>query len=234
MAMKFTPKLFEYFDLANKNVDNKEWFTANRQLFEQEVKAPMENLVFLVKTRLMNHPAGEGIDLEKKLMIRGLRPSNRASDGIVKNFCAVDLAQKRVSLYEWNPGIHLQIGARPDDNFYGLGAYMVSSRQLKLIRENLVDDYQTFHKILKAKKFKQAWGELQGERYKRFPRGFDEDHKSSEYLWYKQFYVGKELTRKKVCDKNFFFEVADDLEAGFDLLDWLKKTVGVAKNPKGY
>ena len=49
----------------------------------------------------------------------------------------------------------------------------------------------------------KRWGcrsGLSGERYQRFPRGFDEGGPGSEYLWHKQYFLSRQLSRKEACD----------------------------------
>lgn len=230
---KFTPTLFKYFEGAAKHKDHRAWFEENKALYEEFVKSPFEALLQQLWMQNQSHPAFKGIDLKAKKVCRPLRPANKAIEaGVVKDFVSVDIAEKRTSLFEWNPGIHIQFGVKPDDNFIGMGCYMISTRQRSLIQNRIANDFEEFKAIISARRFKKSWGSLKGERFKRFPRGFEQDQVYSEYLWLKQFYVGQDLSRKEILSAGFFAKAIGDLENCLDLMHWLRSTVGKAKPAK--
>ncbi len=104
---------------------------------------------------------------------------------------------------------------------------MVSSRQLSLLRNALVDDFEAIHEILNERKLKKIWGGLQGDKYIRFPKGFDPDREEAQYLWYRQFYLSQTFSRTEVVDKNFFEKRLEDLRVALPFLQWIRKAVGV-------
>jgi len=223
----FNRKTFQYFDLAQKNRKKKEWFVKNKTNYEENVKAPFSVLI----DRLRHEIDLPGINIAPKGITRPTRPSNRApTEGWVKSHTHITLWEKRSSLFEWNPGIHIQFGEKEDDNFYGLGLYMVSSRQQKKLRQALVEDTDTIRKVLKNKKLRSAFPEFLGDRYKRFPKGYAEDHPAAELLWHKQFYIGRNLSRKEVCDPKLFSQMVKDIRAALPFFAWVRNAVGVYSN----
>ena len=77
--------------------------------------------------------------------------------------------------------------------FFACGEYMPPADRLKAIREHIIHDGAGFDKVLKDKKLKQSFGELQEEgKLKRPPKGYDADHKHIEYLKLKNFMVWTE------------------------------------------
>lgn len=226
MATQFNKKTFEYFDLAAKNQMNEKWFLKNKDLYEENVKEPFGILLQQLDLRLGDKIPK--IDLGSKKITRPMKATNKRTPGkgFIKTESYVTLWEKQSSMFEWNPGIHIQIGHEKDSNFLGTGLYMVSSRQLKLMRRNLDERYDEFHKIMTNKKFKKVFPELLGEKYARFPKEYDLDSPAAEYLWYKQFYVGHNFTRKEVTDKNFFTRVGDELELTLPFFKWVRETVG--------
>ncbi len=232
MAASFSLKTFQYFDLAEKNKMNKNWFEKNKSLYEDHVKEPFS--IFIQQLDLRVGDQISRIELSPKKISRPLRAANKQGpgQGIIKTETHVSFAEKKISLYEWNPGIYIQIGQRPDDNFIGTGLYMVSSRQLKLMRSRIDQNYGEFHAILNHKKLKKVWGGLKGETYTRFPKEFDPSAPSAEYLWFKQFYLGRELSRKDVIHKDFFKHSIDDIELTIPFFSWIRNTVGTFKKNK--
>jgi hypothetical protein len=103
---------------------------------------------------------------------------------------------------------------------------MISARQMKLMRRNIVQHFDEFHRILSSKMLNRSFGGLAGEEYQRFPKEYNETAASAKYLWHKQFYLGKNFTRKEVIDKKYFARVADELALTIPFFLWVQRTVG--------
>ncbi len=222
----FTAKTFKYFDEANKNAKSETWFDENKDLYNEQVKDPFGELLNVLDARFADDL--ESISISPRNLSKPKRPKNKWADkGVNKDFAGFLLAQKRSSLFEWNPGIHFQLGSPRDDNHIGMGLYMVSSRQMKRLREALVNDFDSLEEIMADKRFISHWGEIVGERYKRLPAGLPEKHKALDYFFYKQFYISKSFTRTEVKKASFLGEVIDSIDAGLPLLRWIRRSVGV-------
>jgi uncharacterized protein (TIGR02453 family) len=232
VASQFSQKTFDYFDLAKKNSKNEKWFLKNKALYEEHVKEPFSILLQQLDLRFGDQLPS--IEINPKKISRPLRPANKrvVGEGIIKTQAHVTLWEKRISLFEWNPGIHIQFGAEKEDNLYGAGLYMISSRQLKLMRRAIDENFEEFDALMNDKKLKKVWGELQGEQYKRFPKDYDEQAPSAKYIKFKQFYVNRDLTRKEVMAKSFFQKVGDEVEVVLPFFNWIRETVGTYKKNK--
>lgn len=224
---QFSAKTFKYFELARKNKNKKEWFEKNKDLYLENVREPFGDLILQIKKEM-------GKDLPRIIVdpqsiTRPVRPKNRAVEagGFLKDHSHVTIWEKKTSLFEWNPGIHIQFGAGKEDNFVGLGLYMVSSRQLSLLRQKLVDDFEEIDSLLNDSKLKKRWGGILGDKYKRFPKGFNAEDPRTTYLWNKQFYLGQTLTRKQVLDPKFSRQVVKDLKLAMPFFSWVREAVGV-------
>ena len=226
MKTLFTRKTFQYFDLAKKNKKKKEWYLKNKAFYEEAVKEPYELLI-----EEMNHRFSRklpGIVMSARKISRPLRPKNKAETmGYVKAGSMFYLSEKQTSIFEWNPGIYMHLGDEKDDNVIGLGLYGPSSRQIKRLREALVKDHKKVSKILADKKFKKYWGGLAEEKYKRFPKDYSQTHAAAKYLWYKQFFLRQQFSRKDVTAKGFADHVLRSYEAGLPLLTWIREAIGI-------
>ena len=223
----FNSKTFSYFESAKRNKKNPAWFEKNKMDFDDYVKKPFEEL-----TRLLNENFGSElprIDFLPRKISRPVRRNPDEDGGLVRTNVTAFFSEKATSQFEWNPGIYVSIGSMPDDNVMGLGLYMVSSRQMSLLRNAIVEDFDEFDSILSSKKMKKSWGELSGEVYKRFPKGFDENSPPAKYLRHKQFFLGQDLSKTQICDKKFFDNVIRDLELALPFLRWVRSKVGVYK-----
>jgi uncharacterized protein (TIGR02453 family) len=229
---QFGAETFRYFDLAHKNRFNPDWFLRNRETYETHVRMPMESLVLKIAHSLGRQL--ERIDIEPSRVCRPVRPANRATElGAVKSFSHFTLWEKKTSLFEWNPGIHFQIGHKPDDCLAGVGLYMVSSRQLSRLREAVTSDTRTLEKHLRSRRMQTRWGELLGDRYKRFPKGYSEDQVGAEFLWHKQFYIGQQFNRKKVTSRGFADQLVEDLRIALPFFNWVRGAVGTYSERRG-
>ncbi len=231
-AKSFSKSTFKYFAEAkkvkSKNLKSQQdWFLKNKNQYIETVKSPFENLLIELQKKLQKELPDLRID--HKLVTRPTRPAHKAAEGFVKNFSYATITEKRSSLFEWNPGIHIQFGGEKDDNFIGCGLYMVSGRQISQLRNALATDYDTIHSILNNKKFKTTWGALRGEMYVRAPKGFALDQPYSKLLMHKQFYVHREYKMTEITSQKFADTVIADLKIIMPFFKWIRESVGTYK-----
>ena len=154
---KFTKKTFEYFDNAYKNRNKLEWFNRNKSLFEDHVLAPMTELVNYMDVKFGDEL--KGIAVSPKGITRPKNPKNRAEKGLIKDYTKIDIMEKRTSLFEWNPGLHIQFGSHKHEmNYFAGGMYMVTGRQIKEFRIAASEDYKKLKKNYKFKKVSKKLG----------------------------------------------------------------------------
>lgn len=224
---KFTKNTFKYFEQAKKNKNSETWFEKNKEFYSSSVKEPMAFLIEQIKSEFGSEL--KNISCEPSRITKPTARKGRAEDGINKKQSHFTLWEKQTSLFEWNPAIHFQVGLEKDENLLGIGLYMVSSRQLSLLRANIADDYSSIQDILENKKLKKNWGSLQGEKYKRFPKGYSEDSIYADYLWHKQFFLSQHFTRTQVMSPDFSKHILKSLATSMDFFTWVRKTVGTYK-----
>lgn len=228
MKSSFSPKTFEYFKKAKANRSKKEWFIKNKELYETAVRQPFSELILEIQKNFQKDLPR--ISIDPRGITRPVRPANRAVEGgVIKTESYITLWEKKTSLFEWNPGIHIQFGISDEDNLIGVGLYMVSSRQMSLMRQAIAEDYETIHGILSDRKFKSAWGGLIGEKFVRYPKGFPVDQEYSDLLMHKQFFVSKHFTRKELYNKNFTKKLIKDLKVALPFFQYIRETVGTYK-----
>jgi uncharacterized protein (TIGR02453 family) len=102
------------------------------------------------------------------------------------------------------------------------GEYLPPADRLRAIRQQIIADQAGFAKMLKNRKLKQTYGDLQQEgKLTRPPKGFDLDVPHLEYIKLKSFIVWNEIGVMSVAD-----ELEKTLAVGFrdayPLVDWLR------------
>lgn len=102
------------------------------------------------------------------------------------------------------------------------GEWMPPSERLRAIRQHVIDDAEGFSKLLKNKKLKETYGDLQQEgKLTRPPKGFDADVPHLEYIKLKSFIVWKEIEVKKISSLEKL--LASDFKDTYPLISWLRQ-----------
>lgn len=226
MKSLFSRKTFQYFDQAKKQKKKKDFLAKNQELYLEAVKEPF---VFLLGE--MNHRFSDklpGIVISPRKLCRPLRAKDKAeAQGYTRASANFFLSEKATSMFEWNPGLYMQLGDEKIDNVIGMGLYGPSSRQIKRLRRAFTEDYRTVDKLLADRKLRKYWGTLAPEKYVRFPKDYSPTDPAARYLWYKQFFLRRQFTRKEATSKEFADTVLKSFEAGVPLFQWIRQAVGV-------
>lgn len=102
------------------------------------------------------------------------------------------------------------------------GEWMPPAERLRAIREYVIADATGFSKLLKNKKLKETYGDLQQEgKLTRPPKGFDADVPHLEYIKLKSFIVWKEVDVRKV--KDLEKTLASEFKDAYPLITWLRQ-----------
>jgi len=233
MSLGFSKKTFEYFDAAKQHGLEKEWFDEKRkQEFEEYVVVPMTHLVMEMRAALGD--ALPGVEFSARKITKPVkRQTGNAEQVAVRTNATAFFSERPTSMFEMNPGIYFSVGAATDDNVCGVGLYMPSSRQMKLLRPRVNVETASLEAVLDSAGVKQLWGGLAGERFKRFPKQCDQTAPGAEYLWQKQFFLSQTMDRAQMMAEGFAGQVVDDLRVAAPFLQWVRQTVGVYRKSVG-
>jgi uncharacterized protein (TIGR02453 family) len=104
------------------------------------------------------------------------------------------------------------------------GEYMPPPDRLRAIRQNVITDAVGFSKLLKNRKLKETYGDLQEEgKLTRPPKGFDADASHIEYIKLKSFIVWNEKSLKKKLPNNLEKDLVAGFKDAFPLVAWLRQ-----------
>jgi uncharacterized protein (TIGR02453 family) len=104
------------------------------------------------------------------------------------------------------------------------GEYMPPSDRLRTIRQQVIADAAGFSKVLKNRKLKDSYGDLQDEgKLSRPPKGFDADAPHIEYIKNKSFIVWKESSLKKQIPADLGKEIVSAFKDAYPLVHWLRQ-----------
>lgn len=184
--MQFT---FDFLkDLCVNN--NKEWFNENRDRY-QEAKKEVEGLSVSLIEGLSAFDATVK-DLEaKKCIFRIFRDVRFAKDKTpYKNNFGMHFVPGGKKCCRAGYYLHLE----PDNSFIAGGIYLPTSPELRQVREAIYQSPDDFLSIVNDPVFKDAFGEIDGDKLKTTPKGFPKDFEHIDLLRFKSYIVMERIS----------------------------------------
>ena len=123
-----------------------------------------------------------------------------------------------------SPGYYFHI--QPRMFFAAAGKHLPDPSELLKIRKAIASNTKEFLKIIGEKSFKTRFGDLDGERLTKPPKGFDADHPAIEYLKLKSFTVSEEFSAKDAVSKDYPKMLAESFKAAYPLVVFLRAALG--------
>lgn len=221
----FDSELFSFLRDLHQNND-REWFQANKDRYEEHVKHPALQFISDFGPRLRKispnftaDPRPVGGSLFR--IYRDVRFSKDKSP--YKTSVGIQFRHKQCKDVH-TPGFYLHL--EPDGCFAGLGIWRPDSQALAGIRTAIVDDPTRWKRAVGSKRFRQQL-ELGGESLKRPPRGFDADHPLIEDLKRKDFIASTPIQETTVTASGFLDEYARICRAGAPFVRYLCDASGI-------
>ena len=190
--------ILNFLGELNEN-NNREWFEKNKPAY-LKAKKEFENIVEQLINRLAELDP-ELADLKPKQCIFRLYRDVRFSKDkrpYKNNFGAAFARGGRKS----NHALYY-IPLQPGNSFLASGIYHPPADILKSIRQEIEYNGADFKKIIDAKNFKEDFKELQGEKLKRPPKGFDGDDPNIELLKFKSYLAVHQVDDKIILRDNY-------------------------------
>lgn len=187
-------KTFDFLKRLKKN-NEREWFNKNKDRF-QESKNEFEELVQEISSHLQSH---DEIDLARTKVFRIYRDVRFSKDKTPYNpywrtaFYRAGKERRGTYYMHLEPGSTVILGG-----FYG-----PESQDLKHIREQISLDPDPLRALMKKSSFKNYFGNMEGEKLKTAPKGFEKDDPSLDLIQHKSFYFRHEFSDAEVLDPKF-------------------------------
>jgi len=221
----FSKEALKFFAGLEKN-NNKEWFEARKDVYLEQIKAPMENFVAAVSARMARF-APDYVTEPKRAIYRIYRDTRFSTNK---------------TPYKTNAGALFfrgELGKNEAGAFYveishkhvGVagGLYMLEPETLRLVRSHLLENWDELTVLLKNRALKTAAGELQGERLSRPPKGYPADHAAIELIKAKQWYFWRELPAELALSAKLVDEVAGRFEKMTPVVEFLNRPLAAMK-----
>ncbi len=225
MASHFSPRLFRFLnELADNN--DRDWFNANKQRYEDEVLEP--SLAFISDfgpelAKISKHfnalPKKSGGSIFR--IYRDVRFSKDKRP--YKTHVGIHFRHKKHKT-AYAPGFYLHL--EPRNCFIGAGIWHPEAPALKKIRQAIADEPATWAKAYGAVEADKDF-ELRGESLSRPPKGFSADHPEVEALKRKDFIAVRNIPQSWVTQPDFLKLFAGECRKPVPLVKWLCGATGV-------
>ena len=194
----FTQDFIDFFsDLKNNN--NRDWFKANKERYEQSVKIPFENFIQDMIFKIQEDDENL-IITPKESIFRIYRDIRFSKDKTpYKTHASAVIVNGGRKNYT-DPGVYIEISS-DKLNFYS-GIYQMSKEQIYKVREFIASNLEEFETLISDKTFKKYFGKIEGEKNKRLPIEFKRIMKEQPLIANKQFYYIGKVDIKKILSKN--------------------------------
>ena len=224
-SSSFPQDAVAFLKKLSKN-NNRDWFSANRNLYDKDFLEPAIRFVLEMGEKLQNiSPNIQAIPKIDKSIFR-LHRDVRFS----KN---KEPYKTNMGIYFWEgPGKKMEgsgfyFHLEPKGFGIGGGMYQFTKEQLRKYRDNVSDPVivtelnSIINKILKRGEY-----QINGKNYKKIPRGYDPNSKYADYLLYDSIYLWYDGKDIKVLNENnvvnFIYKIFKDMSP---LHKWLVKNI---------
>lgn len=197
----FKPTALEFLKELSEN-NNRNWFTQNKQRYENDVLTPAFDFI-----SAMSEPLA-GISphftaIPKRIggsLMRIYRDTRFAKDKTPYKTNIGIQFRHQLAKDVHSPGYYLHIA--PDEIFVGIGTWHPPSDALLKIREHLNEYPNKWLATCNNEEFHKKF-ELVGDKLKTAPRGFPKDHELIGDLRWKDFIAVRNLDQNDIQNENF-------------------------------
>lgn len=197
---------------------DRDWFKANRDLYESELETPRGDLI----EALTEAFAKKGIPLKgdrRKSTYRIYRDIRFSKDKRPFNRHVSALLTGSGEKNEAEGSFFILVGL--EERFMALAFYMLAPSELKAFRYSIVTWPDRFHAMTAA--LKKGGLELRTDgALKRLPQGFETvtDPDLARAVKLKHFYVQENIDPKRITSPKLVDDCVDFVKRGRPLLDW--------------
>jgi len=217
----FAPGLFRFLKELRDN-NNRNWFQANKDRYDAEVKEPM--LCFIADFGARLRTISRNFDADPRpmggSMFRIYRDTRFAKDKSPYKTAAAAHFQYRQSGKDVHaPGFYLHL--EPGDCVGGGGLWHPDAVALQKVRARIVQRPKEWKAIA------DSGIEISGDSLKRPPAGYEPVHPFIEDLKRKDIYTMLQFSEADVCKPDFLERYAAACRSAAPLVEFLVKALGL-------
>ena len=205
---------------ALKRNNDREWFRARKDQYEQHVRGPM--IAVIERLAIDFKRFAPEIEASPKTSLYRIYRDTRFSEDKtpLKIQVSASFRWKGIPRGE-SAGLYLEV--HPQWVWMGGGFWAPPAPQLVRIREHIADTFPEIQRLTRAGRFRKVLGTLDGETLARVPRGYAADHPAAEYLKFKQFLAGREFPPEFATSAAFYPALVETYKAIMPLIRFLNE-----------
>ena len=215
------PIIFKFLGQLKSN-NNREWFAANKDLFESAKKS-FESFCTEMISEIKNIDPKVGLIDAKDCIFRIYRDTRFAHDKTPykPNFgCFVATGGRKSD----KPGYYVHLETEGQSMLAG-GLYMPTPQYLESVRQEILHNADSFLAFAEDPQFKAFYNGFFGDRLKTVPKGYPKDFEHKQYLSLKSFTVAKPLPDDYFASSDFLDEFREAVRQMKRLNDFLWEAI---------
>ena len=201
----FGPELFDFLEELELN-NRRDWFEANRERYESDLREPAFELIRAVRPLLAKiSPAIIARDAKVGGSLMRIHRDVRFSPDKSPYKTNVGIQfRHRAGKDVHAPGYYVHLS--PDDCFFGAGSWMPDRDALAAYREAIAEHPKEWSKL--ARRYQKSPWRIDGDKLKRPPRGWSADHPMIEEIKRKHFIAVRNFTHEDALGDTFPAQIA--------------------------
>ena len=219
--MSSIPGILKFLKQLKRN-NQREWMLEHKKLYLSQRQAFLELVQDTIESIVKFEPSLEGLEA-KDCVFRINRDIRFSKDKtLYKTHFGAYMAQGgRKSML---PGfyMHLEPG---NQSILAAGLYRPSSDLLGKVRQEIDYNGKDLIKIVEKKSWISEFGELEGERLSRAPKGYPMDHPLLSYLQFKSYLAVVRLKDQQVNSGGFSKEISRYFKRMHPLVQFLNTAI---------
>ena len=224
----FSPEAMTFLRGLERN-NKREWFQPRKEIYEEQIKKPLEALVNAVNAELAEF-SPRHVTPTKKAIFRIYRDTRFSKDKkpykthVAATFFLQNLGKAAGPCYYFH--------FTPKELLIFAGVYMPEREELIAIRNLLAEQHQDFERLLSGRTLQKSMGKLQGERLSRVPKGYDKDHPAEDLIRRKQWFLENTLDGSAVTSSQMLREIVNRFRAAAPMVEFLTQPFVKSSKPK--
>lgn len=224
----FSPQAITFLRGLERN-NKREWFQPRKEIYEEQVRKPLEQLVNAVNSELAEF-SPRHVTPAKKAIFRIYRDTRFSKDKrpykthIAATFFLQNLGKAAGPCFYFH--------FTPKELLIFAGVWMPEREELLAIRNMLAEQHQEFRSLLAGRNLRKSMGDLKGEQLSRVPKGFAADHPAEELIRHKQWFLESTLDASAVTSSRMLPEIATRFRAAAPMVEFLSQPFVQRKAPK--
>jgi uncharacterized protein (TIGR02453 family) len=189
---------------ALKRHNDRDWFRERRQRYDTLIDQPMNELIerLALDFRSFLPDVLASRRISRYRIYRDTRFSDNKAP--LKTHAAAVFPSRPLPRHQ-GPGLYFEIAG--GWVYAGGGIYMPPPAVLQRIRQHIASEHVRLSRIVRTREFRRLFGQIEGDRLTRLPRGFPADHPAGDFLKLRQVIVGREWPASFASSPRFYPEL---------------------------